>query len=144
VKPLIAVVVLVAALAVARQPFVGNALRRLFSKTPPLNPEEHDWVTCDECNGTGCVLTIDRKRIRMSRLGTSVCWKCHGKGHITVKRKPQVPRDGSTAAPGTTSEATVMDGESASLAPPDMESPVPPEAVSAPDAPDASAGSDVS
>ena len=83
-RPLVIALVvaaLVVAIAGAKQPFFGvTSLRRLFGKTPPLNPEEYQRLTCDECNGTGSVLTTDRKRVRVSRLGKARSGCGHGPG----------------------------------------------------------------
>ena len=56
-------------------------LRRLFSKD--INPDEHERVRCDACDGTGKY----RERFEGQwRYSMDSCWKCHGKGWLLVKR----------------------------------------------------------
>jgi DnaJ-class molecular chaperone len=63
---------------------VIELLGRLTGRRPPLSPEEYERVRCDVCQGKGMTQ-------KLGAFGTSgsfhACWKCHGKGWLTVKRE---------------------------------------------------------
>ena len=59
-------------------------LRRLSRKD--TNPEEHERVRCDACDGKGVILSEILSQVDGGHVETHRCWKCHGKGWLGVKQ----------------------------------------------------------
>jgi len=59
-------------------------LRRLCGKD--VNPEEHERVRCDACDGKGVIMSGPFTGEYEGHVETYRCWKYHGKGWLLEKR----------------------------------------------------------
>jgi hypothetical protein len=82
-------------------------LRSVLGLEPRLNPEEHERVRCEACQGKGVIMS--QGGVSERHIDTHRCWKCHGKGFIMVKREPDAVRAALQPSPSTTADAVGTD-----------------------------------